>query len=106
MGKVQKTHFQRNWTTFINKGVFALLEKAQPKWWYETDVVEFDPKGVFSFHSLWGNSKKRVLNAIGGPSSTMVFALLGKAQAKWWYDTDLVEFDPKGFFSFRPDGES
>ena len=106
MGKVQKTHFQRNWTTFINKGVFALLEKAQPKWWYKTDVVEFDPKGVFSFHSLWGNSKKRVLNAIGGPSSTMVLALLGKAQAKWWYDTDLVEFDPKGFFSFRPDGES
>ena len=32
--------------------------------------------------------------------------MLGKAHSKWWYETDLVEFDPKGVFSFRPDGES
>ena len=51
-------------------------------------------------------SKKRVLNAIGRPSSTRRFPLLGKAHPKWWYETDLVEFDPKGVVSFRPDGES
>ena len=48
MGKVEKTRFERNWTTFVNP-VFVLLGKAHSKWWYETDLVEFDPKGVFSF---------------------------------------------------------
>ena len=136
--------------------LFALLGKAHSKWWYETDLVEFDPKGVFSFRpdgesrenafernwttfvnpafcpawksqlkmvvwnrpsgfrSEWcffvsprrGKSKKRVLNAIGRRSSTRLFALLEKAHSKWWYETDLVEFDPKGVFSFRPDEES
>ena len=52
-------------------------------------------------------SKKLVLNAIGRRSSTRLFALLGKAHSKWWYETDdVVEIDPKGVFSFRPDGES
>ena len=136
--------------------LFALLGKAHSKWWYETDLVEFDPKGVVSFRPdgesrktrfernwttfvnpafcpawksplkmmvwnrprgiwsqgcflvspRWGKSKKRVLNAIGRRSSTRLFALLGKAQSKWWYETDLVEFDPNGVFWFRPDGES
>ena len=206
MGKVEKTRFERNWTTFVNaafcpawksplkmvvwnrpRGIrsqgcffvsprwgkskkrvlnaigrrsstrlFALLGKAYSKWWYETDLVEFDPKGVFSFRPdgesrktrfernwttfvnpafcpawksplkmvvwnrprgirsqgccfvspRWGKSKKRVLNAIGRSSSTRLFALLGKAHSKWWYQTDLVEFDPKCVYSFRPDGES
>ena len=54
----------------------------------------------------WGKSKKRVVNAIGRRSSTRLSALLGKAHSKWWYETDLVEFDPKGVFSFLLDGES
>ena len=29
MGKVQKTRFQRNWTTFINKGFCAVLKRPQ-----------------------------------------------------------------------------
>ena len=206
MGKVEKTRFERNWTTLVNlafcpawksslkmvvwnwpRGIrsqgccfvsprwgkskkrvlnaigrrsstrlFALIGRAHSKWWYETDVVEFDTKGVFSFSpdgkvektrfernwttfvnpafcpawkSLlkmmvwnrprgirsqgcffvsprWGKSKKRVLNAIGRRSSTRLFALLGKAHSKWWYETNIVEFDPKGVFSFRPEGES
>ena len=53
-----------------------------------------------------GKVEKRVLNAIGRRSSTRLFALLGKAHLKWWYETDLVVFDPKGVVSFRPDGES
>ena len=156
MGKVEKTRFERNWTTFVNpafcpawksplkmmvwnrrRGIrsqgcfflsprwgkskkrvlnaigrrfstrlFALLGKAHSKWWYKTDVVEFDPNGFFLLSPRWGKSKKRVLNAIGRRLSTRLFALLGKAHTKWWYETDLVEFDPKGVFSFRPDGES
>ena len=136
--------------------LFALLGEAHSKWWYETDLVVFDPKNVFSFRPdgesrknafwtqlddvrqtgflpclekptqnglwnrppgirsqgcffvspRWGKSKKRVLNAIGRRSSNRLFALLGKAHSKWWYETDLLEFDPKGVFSFRPDGES
>ena len=114
--------------------LFTLLGKAQPKWWYETHLVGFDPTGVFSFRPdgesrknafwaqldelrqrafyaawkspakmvvwnpprgirsqgcfyvspRWGKSKKRVLNAIWRPSYTRLFALLGKAQPKWW----------------------
>ena len=86
--------------------LFALLGKAHSKWWYETDLVEFDPKGVFSFRPDGEGRKKRVFNAIGRRSSTRLFALLGKAHSKWWYETDLVEFHSKGVFSFRPDGES
>ena len=206
MGKVEKTRFERNWTTFVNpafcpvwksplkmvvwnrpRGIrpqgcffvsprwgksrkrvlneigrrswtrlFALLGKAHSKWCYETDLVEFDPNGVFSFRPdgesrknafwtqlddvrqpgfcpawkrplkmvvwnrsrgirsqgcffvspLWGKSRKRVLNAIGRRSWNRLFALLGKAHSKWWYETDLVEFDPNGVFSFCPEGES
>ena len=156
MGKVEKTRFERNWTTFVNPAfcpawksplkmvvwnrprrirsqgccfvsprwgkpkkrvlnaigrrsstrLFALLGKAHSKWWYETDLVEFDPKGVASFRPDGESRKKRVLNAIGRRSSTRLFALLGKGHSKWWYETDLVVFDRKGVFSFRPDGES
>ena len=86
--------------------LFALLLKAHPKWWYETDRVEFDPKRVFFVSPRWGKSKKRVFTAIGRPSSIWLFALLGKAHPKWRYETDLVEFDPKRIFSFNRDGES
>ena len=63
-------------------------------------------QGCFFVLPRWGKSKKRVLNEIGRPSSTRLFALLGKAHPKWSYETDLVEFDPKGVFSIPPDGES
>ena len=136
--------------------LYALLGKAHPKWCYETDLMEFDPKGDFSFRHdgesrinalqrkwstfvnpalcaawksppkmvLWngprgirfqgcffvsprsGKSRKRILNAIGRPWSTRLFDLLGKGHPKWWYETDLVEFDPRGLFSFRHDRES
>ena len=68
--------------------------------------MDFDPKGVFSLRPDWESRKKRVLNRIGRRSSTWLFAVLGKAHSKWWYETDLVEFDPKGVFSYRPDWES
>ena len=76
-------------------------------------MVELNrPSGIrsqrcFFVSPRWGKSKKRVLNAIGRRSSTRLFALLGKAHSKWWYETDdVVEIDPNGVFSFRPDGES
>ena len=105
MGKVEKTRFERNWTTFVNPA-FCSAWKSPLKM-----VVWNRPRGIrsqgcFFVSTRWGKSKKRVLNAIGRRSSTRLFALLGKAHSKWWYETDLVEFDPKGVFSFRPDGES
>ena len=63
--------------------------------------MEFDPKGFFFVPSRWGNSTKRVFNPIGRPWSNRRFALLGKSHPKWWFETDLVEFDHKGVFSFR-----
>ena len=105
MGKVEKTRFERNWTTFVNPAFC-------PAWKSSLKMVVWNrPRGIrsqgcFFVLNRWGKSKKRVLNAIGRGSSTRLFPLLGKAHSKWWYETDLVEFDPKGVFSFRPDGES
>ena len=142
----------RPWSTRL----YALLGKAHPKWWYETEIVKFDSQGVFSFRPdgesrknafwtklydlgqpgfmrclekptqnggmkpkfkirfpgcffvspRWGKSNKRVLNKIIRPWSTRLYALLGKAHPKWWYETEIIKFDSQGVFSFRPDGES
>ena len=205
MGKVEKRVLNLIWR-YSSIRLFAPLGKAHPKWWYETDLVDFDPKGVFSFlpdgesrktrfelnltifvnsafcaalksppkmvvwnrrrgfrsqgcffvwprlgkskNAFWtqfndlrqfdflrclekptqnrsmkptswisiprvffrfapmGKVEKRVLNSISRYSSIRLFGLLGKAHPKWWYETDVVDFDPKGVFSFRPDGES
>ena len=205
MGNVEKRVLNPIWR-YSSIRLFALLGKAHPKWWYETDLVQFDPNGFFSFRPygesrntrfelnltifvnspfcaawksppkmvvwnrpraiwsqrcffvspLWGKSKnafwtqfddnrqfgflrclekptqnsgvkptswisiprvfcrfapmgnveKRVLNPIWRYSSIRLFALFGKAHPKWWYETDLVQFDPNGFFSFRSYGES
>ena len=86
--------------------LYALLGKAHPKWWYEIEIVKFDSQGVFFVSPRWGKSKKRVLNKIIRRSSTRLYALLGKAHPKYWYETELVKFDSQGVFSFRPDGES
>ena len=156
MGKVEKTPFEQNYTTFVNPALcaawksppkmvvwnrnckirfpgcffvsprwgkskkrllnkiirpsstrlYALLGKAHPKWWYETEIVKFDSQGVFSFRPDGKSRKKRVLNKIIRPSSTRLYALLGKAHPKWLYETEIVKFDSQGVFSFRPDGES
>ena len=62
-------------------------------------------QGCFFVSPQLGKSKKRVFNAIGRPSSLRLFAVPGKAYPKWWYETDLVEFDPSCVFSFRPIGK-
>ena len=86
--------------------LYALLGKAHPKWWYETEIVKFDSQGVFSFRPDGESRKKRVLNKIIRPSSTRLYALLGKAHPKWWYETEKLKFDSQGVVSFRPYGES
>ena len=105
MGKVEKTRFERNWTTFVNPA-FCPAWKSPLKMIVWNRPRGIRSQGCFFVSPRWGKSKKRVLNAIGRRSSTRLFALLGKAHSKWWYETDLVVFDPKGVFSFRPDGES
>ena len=105
MGKVETRRFERNWRTFVNPA-FCASWKSPPKM-----VVWNRPGGIWSLGCLfasprWGKSKQGVLNAIGRPSSTRLFALLGKAHPKWFYETDKVEFDPEGVYSLCPDGES
>ena len=105
MGKVEKTSFERNWTTFVNPAFYAAC-KSPPKM-----VVWNLPRGIrcqgcFFVSPRWGNSKKRVLNAIGRPSSTRLFALLAKAHPKWWYEIEIGKIDSKGVSAFRSDGES
>ena len=105
MGKIEKTRFEHNWTTFVNPAFC-------PAWKSPLKMVVWNRhRGIrsqrcFFVSPRWGKSKKRVLSTIGRRSSTRLFALLGKAHLKWWYETDPMEFDPKGFFSFRPNGES
>ena len=105
MGKVEKTRFEQNYTTFVNPALCAAW-KNPPKMvlWNRNCKIRFP--GCFFGSPRWGKSKKRVLNKIIRPSSTRLYALLGKAHPKWCYETEIVKFDSQGVFSFRPDGES
>ena len=105
IGKVEKARFERNWKTFVNPA-FCPAWKSPLKMVVWNRPRRIRSQGCCFVSPRWGKSKKRVLNAIGRRSSTRPFALLGSAHSKWWYETDLVELDPKGVFSFRPDGES
>ena len=105
LGKVEKTRFEQNYTTFVNPALCAAW-KSPPKMvvWNQSCKIRF--LGCFFVSPQWGKSKKRVLNKIIRPSSTRLYALLGKAHLKWWYETKILKFDSQGVFSFRPDGES
>ena len=105
MGKVEKTRFEQNYTTFVNPALCAAW-KSPPKMvvWNRNCKIRFP--GCFFVSPRWGKSQKRVLNKIIRPSSTRLYALLGKAHPKWWCETEIVKFDSQGVFSFRPDGES
>ena len=105
MGKVEKTRFEQNYMTFVNPALCASW-KCPPKMvvWNWNCKIWFP--GCFFVSPRWGKSKKRVLNKIIRPSSTRLYALLGKAHPKWWHETEIVKFDSQGVFSFRPDGES
>ena len=105
MGKVEKTRFEQNYTTFVKPALWAAW-KSLPKMvvWNRNCKIRFP--GCFFVSPRWGKSKKRVLNKIRRPSSTRLYALLGKAHPKWCYETEIVKFDSQGVFSFRPDGES
>ena len=104
-GKVEKTRFEQNYTTFVNPALCAAW-KSPPKMvvWNRNCKIRFP--WCFFVSPRLGKSKKRVLNKIIRPSSTRLYALLGKAHPKWWYETEIVKFDSQGVFSFRPDGES
>ena len=105
MGKVEKTRFEQSYTTFVNPALCAAW-KSPPKMvlWNRNCNTRFP--GCFFVSPRWGKSKKRVLNKIIRPSSTRLYALLGKAHPKWCYETEIVKVDSQGVFSFRPDGES
>ena len=104
MGKVYKTRFERNWTTFVNPA-FSAAWKSPPKMVAWNRNFKIRSQGCFFVSPRWGNLTKRVLNAIGPLSWTRLFPLLGKAHQKWWHETEILKFDPKGVFSFSPDGE-
>ena len=105
-GESRKNAFWTQLDDVRQPGFLPCLKKPtqnggmKPTSWYSILRV------FFRFAPMGKVDKTRFLNAIGRRSSTRLFALLGKAHSKWWYETDLVEFDFKGVFSFRPDGES
>ena len=91
MGKVEKTRFEQNYTTFVNPALCAAW-KSPPKMvvWNQSCKIRFP--GCFFVSPRWGKSKKRVLNKIIRPSSTRLYALLLKAHPKWWYETKILKF--------------
>ena len=105
MGKVETRRFERNWMRFVNP-TFSAAWKSPPKMVVWNRPGRVRSQGCLFASPQGGKSKQGVLNAIGRPSSTWLFAMLGKAHPKWWYEPDVVEFDPKGVYSLRPDGES
>ena len=96
------------WTQFddiCQFGFLRCLEKPTQNGCMKPTSWNSKPRVFFRF-ALTGKVEKRVLNSIWRYSSIQVFALLRKAYPKWWYETHLVEIEPKGVFSFCPDGES
>ena len=96
------------WTLFYDIrqfGFLRYLEKPTQNGGMKPSSWNSIPRVFIRFAPI-RKVEKRVLNAIWRYSSIRLFALLGKAYPKWWYESDLVEFDPKGVFSFRPDWES
>ena len=91
-GKYKKTRFEQNYTTFVNPALCAAW-KSPPKMvvWNRNCKIRFP--GCFFVSPRWGKSKKPVLNKIIRPSSTRLYALLGKAHPKWWYETKVAKFD-------------
>ena len=105
MGKVEKTRFEQNYTTFVNPALCAAWKSpSKMVVWNRNCKIRFP--GCCFVSPWWGKSKKRVLNKIIRPSSTRLYALLGKPHPKWWYETELVKFDSQGVVSCPPDGES
>ena len=104
-GESRKNAFWTQLDDVRQPGFLPCLEKPTENGGMKPTTWNSIPRVLFRFAAM-GKVEKRVLNAIGRRSSTRLFALLGKAHSKWWYETDLVVFDPKGVFSFRPDGES
>ena len=105
MGKVEKTRFESNWTTFVNPA-FSAAWKSPLKMVAGNRNCKIRSQACFFVSPRWGKLKNRVSNAIGRLSSTRLFPLLGKAHPKWWQETEIVKFDTKSVFSFLPDGES
>ena len=95
MGKVEKTRFEQNYTTFVNPALGAAW-KSPPKMvvWNRDCKIRFP--GCFFVSPRWGKSKKRVLNNIIRPSSTRLYALLLKGHPKKWYETEILKFDSQG----------
>ena len=104
MGKVEKRVLNSIWR-YSPIRLFRCLEKPTQNNGMKPTSCNSIPTFFFRFATM-GKIEKRVLNSIWRYSSIRLFLLLGKAHPKWWYETDVVDFDPKGVFSFRPDGES
>ena len=105
MGKVEKTRFKQNFRTFVNPALCAAC-KSPPKMVVWNRNCKIPIPGCFFVSLRWGKSKKRVLNKIIRPSSTRLYALLGKAHPKWLYETEVAKYDSQGVFSLFVDGES
>ena len=101
MGKVEKTRFEQNYTTFVNPALCVAL-KSPPKMvvWNRNFKISFP--GCFFVSPRCEKSKKRVLNKIIRPSSTRLYALLEKAHPKWWYETKVAKLDSQGVFFVSP----
>ena len=101
MGKVEKTRLQRNWTTFVTR-LFALLGKAHPKWWYETDLGELVPKGVFSFRPDGESRKNSFYTQLDDLRQPRFFRCLEKPTQNGCMKPTSWNSIPRVFFRFAP----
>ena len=82
MGKVEKTRFESNWTSFVNPA-FSAAWKSPPKMVAGNRNCKIRSKECFFVSPRWGKLKIRFSSAILRPSSTRLFPLLGKAHPKF-----------------------
>ena len=105
MGKVEKTRFERNWTTFVNPA-FCSAWKSPLKMVVWNRPSGIDPKGVVSFRPDGESRKNAFWTQLDDVRQPGFLPCLEKpTQNGGMKPTSWISI-LRFFFSFRPDGES
>ena len=105
MGKVEKTRFEQNYTTFVNPALCAAW-KSPPKMVVWNRNCKFDSQGVFSFPPDGESRKNAFWTKLYDLRQPGFMRCLEKPTQNGGMKPKSLNSIPRVFFRFVPDGES
>ena len=106
MGKVEETRFQRNWTDLRQPGFLRCLEKPTQNGGMKPTSLNSIPRVFFRFAPMGKVEKNAFSTQLDDLRQPGFLCCLEKPTQNGWYETDHVEYDPKGvLFAFTPMGK-